>query len=475
MLYQDALKFLYGLTNYERVSMPTYNAETLNLDRMRRLLAVLDNPHERFKSIHVAGTKGKGSTSVMLASVLQHMGLRVGLFTSPHLSTFRERMQVNRQLIPYEVVGMLADKLKEALFETVQQADGTTIDQPRAGLQGVTFFEASTALGFLYFARENVDWAVVEVGLGGRLDSTNVITPQASIITSISFDHTNVLGKTLAEIAREKAGIIKPAVPVVSQNQALEAAQEIEKKAQECATPMTMLGRHWRWTPGATALNKQTFEVKQVSLIRSKNKPFVNDLEGWYEIQLNGKHQIDNATTVIATIDVIRESLRASGVAAGDISARVVRDGLRATQWPARFEVLRADPPVILDGAHNVDSVNKLLITLVELFPGKRWTFVFGCYKDKDADGMLKQLASRASRFIFVQPAHNPRAMPVEQLLELAQKRNLKATGLPNLMDALDAATSGREAVCITGSLSVVGEARTKWAMKTGSALPEAD
>jgi dihydrofolate synthase/folylpolyglutamate synthase len=418
----------------------------------------------------VAGSKGKGSTSAMLASVLQHMGLKVGLYTSPHLSSFRERIRVNSSLIPLEVVGLLADQIKNAVTKKVTQDDGTEIEERTVP---ITTFDAATAMAFLHFARENVDWAIIEVGLGGKLDSTNIITPQASVITSISFDHMHMLGNTLAEIAEHKAGIIKPAVPVISQNQALEVAQVIERVAHERTAPITFLGRHWRWTPGASALNKQTFEVKQVSLIRSKNKPFVNDLEGWYEIQLNGKHQIDNALTVIATVDMIRESLRASGVQ--DISARVVREGLRNAQWPGRFEVLRGDPPLILDGAHNVDSVNKLLMTLVEHYPGKRWSFVFGCYKDKDADGMLKQLSARASRFIMTSAEDNPRAMPVEQLLEIAQKRNLKATGLPKVIDALDAATASNEAVCVTGSIALVGEARAKWAMKKGGAMPDVD
>jgi dihydrofolate synthase / folylpolyglutamate synthase len=470
MLYSEALEFLYGLGNYEKTPPINYDASTHDLGRMGQLLAVLGNPHERFKIIHVAGSKGKGSTCAMLASVLRHMGLKVGLYTSPHLSSFRERTRVNGNLIPPEVVGLLADQIKNAITKKVTQEDGTEKEERTLP---VTTFDAGTALAFMHFARENVDWAVIETGLGGTLDSTNVITPQASVITSISFDHMHMLGNTLAEIAAHKAGIIKPAVPVVSQNQVLEAAQVIERVAHERTAPITFLGRHWRWTPGANALNKQTFEVKQVSLIRSKNKPFVNDLEGWYEIQLNGKHQIDNALTVIATIDVLRESLRASGVQ--DITARVVRDGLRNAQWPGRFELLRNDPPVILDGAHNVDSINKLLMTLVELYPGKRWTFVFGCYKDKDAEGMLKQLSARANKFILTQADDNVRAMPVEQLLDIAQRRNLKATGLPKVTDALDAAMAGNDGVCITGSIALVGEARVKWAMKTGGALPETD
>jgi len=486
MQYREALEFLYGFVNYEKTQPANYTPTTLNLDRMRALMALLGNPQERYKTVHVAGTKGKGSTAAMMESVLRHMGLKVGLFVSPHLSSFRERMQVNRELIPPEKVGALASEIKATIYHKVQVEETITVgegdeakeekrlvDRDELKIPGVTFFELVTAMGFLYFAQEQVDWAVIEVGLGGRLDTTNIITPQASIITSISFDHMHLLGNTLGEIAREKAGIIKPGVPVVTQSQALEATQAIEKVATDLAAPFTQLGRHWRWTPGATALNKQTFEVKQVSLIRSKNRPFVNDLEGWYELQLMGKHQLDNATTVIAAIDVLREPLRASGVQA--ITAKVVRDGLRETLWPGRFEIVRGEPPLVMDGAHNIDSVNKLLITLVELFPGKRWTFIFGTYKDKDAEGMIKQLSGRATRFIFVQADKNPRAMPVESLLEIAQKRNLRATGLPNIVDALDAVAKLNEAVCVTGSLAVVGEARLKWAIKTNASTPDAD
>ena len=482
MLYHDALEFIYGFVNYEKTQPTRYSPEILNLERMHTLLGVLGHPEKRFKTVHIAGTKGKGSTAAMMESVLRHMGLKVGLYSSPHLSSFRERMQINRELIPPDRVGALVSEIKAMLYHKVQveetvgadeTAEKRIIEREELKIPGVTFFEVITAMAFLYFAQEQVDWAVVEVGLGGRLDSTNVITPEVSMITSLSLDHTHLLGNTLGEIAREKAGIIKPGVPVVVQSQPLEATQVIEKIAADHSAPFTQLGRHWRWTPGNSAINKQAFEVKQVSLIRSKNRPFVNDLEGWYEIHLMGKHQLDNATLVIAAIDVLRESLRASGVQ--DISAKVVRDGLRETAWAGRFDIVRGDPPLVMDGAHNVDSVNKLLMTLVELFPGKRWTFIFGTYKDKDAEGMLKQLSGRAARFIFVQAEKNARAMPVEALLALAQKRSLKATGLPNITDAIDAVANLNEAVCITGSLAVVGEARLKWAMKTGGQMPETD
>jgi dihydrofolate synthase/folylpolyglutamate synthase len=457
MLYAEALDYLYSLANYERVPMGSYSPETLNLDRMRALMAALGNPQERYRIIHIAGTKGKGSTSAFMASCLRQLGLKTGLFTSPHLSSFRERIQINGELIAAEEASIVADKVRAV-------ADG---------IPGVTTFEAITAMGFLHFSRQDVDWAVVEVGLGGRLDATNIVVPQASIITSISYDHQALLGNTLAEITGEKAGIIKPNVPVISQSQAGEALAVIERIAHERNAPLTIVGRHWRWNAGAVSLIKQSFEVKKVSQVRSKDRPFVNDLEGWYESALLGKHQIENATTVIAAIDVLRDELISSG--AKDLGARTVRDGLRLAYWPGRFEILRADPPIIADGAHNIDSVNKVAVTLAEVFPGRRWVFIFGTLKDKDADGMIKALNPRATRWIMTQQQDNPRAVPAEQLLALAQARNAKAVALPNLTDAIDAILNGNDPVCIVGSVALVGEARVKWALRTGAMMPAVD
>ncbi len=459
MLYTEALNYLYSLANYERAPMPAYSAETLNLERMSTLMAALGNPQERYKTIHVAGTKGKGSTSAMLAACLQQLGLKTGLFTSPHLSSFRERIRVNGDLVAPEVVGVLADKVKAAA------------DQ----IEGVTTFEAMTAMGFLHFSREDVDWAVIEVGLGGRLDATNIITPQASIITSISFDHQHILGNTLSEIATEKCGIIKPGVPVISQTQPAAAMSVIERIAHERNAALTVVGRHWRRHAGPVSLIKQTFEVKKVAQVRSKDRPFVNDLEGWYEITLHGQHQIENAATVIATVDVLRDALQTT---AKDFGPRTMRDGLWLAKWPGRFEILRGEPPVIVDGAHNLDSANKLAQTLVEVFPGRRWTFIFGTLKDKDAEGMIRALSPRATRWIMSQPSDNPRATPAERLMEIAHTastRGARVVALPNLTDAIDAVINTDDPVCIFGSVAFVGEARVKWALRTGGEVPPVD
>jgi dihydrofolate synthase / folylpolyglutamate synthase len=457
MLYNDALAFLYGLTNYE-LSQPDNVNAALKLERMVKLLAALGDPHKNYRIIHVAGTKGKGSTCAMLESCLRAMGLRTGLFISPHLSSFRERMRVNGELMPVEVVGILTDKVKAAMED----------------IPGITTFEAITAMALLHFARENCEWVVLEVGLGGRLDSTNVVTPAASVITSISYDHMQWLGSTLTEIAGEKAGIIKQGVPVISHQQVPEAAAVIERVAHEKGAQLTIVGRHWRWTPGAQSLQKQDFEIKQVSLIRSKDRPFVNDLEGRYEIGLLGKHQIENASTVIATLDALRVPLIESG--AKDFGAKTVRDGLRDAVWAGRFEILRVDPPLIIDGAHNVDSVNKLAITLVEMFPGKRWTFIFGGYRDKAIEGMIKALNPRSNRWIFTRVKDNPRAMSPDELLAVAKSVNARSPQTTATVgDALAQINDGNEAVCVCGSIALTGEARVQWALQHGQIPPPSD
>jgi len=458
MLYEEALQFLYGLTNYERTT-PNNVEASLKLERMRLLLAALGNPHEKYQIIHVAGTKGKGSTCAMLASCLVRLGARTGLYISPHLSSFRERMRVQGKLVDALTVVDLAESVRAAMEQ----------------VPGVTTFEAITAMALLHFAREKVQWAVVEVGLGGRLDATNVVTPQASVITSISYDHMQWLGDTLALIAGEKAGIIKPGVPVISHSQMPEAAAVIEQVAHERNASLTMVGRHWRWERMEYSLSEQTFEIKQPSRIRSREKPFVSDLEGRYEIAMLGKHQIENAAVAIATLDTLRERIKSTeGVTAFGLGP--VRDGLRAAQWPGRFEVLRATPPLIVDGAHNVDSVNKLAMTLAEYFPGKRWTFIFGGYRDKQIEGMLKALHPRSQRWIFTKVRDNPRAMAAEELLELGRQLNLRnMSAVANVGAALDAVADGSDAVCVCGSIALTGEARVRWAVRCGQPTPPTD
>ncbi len=460
MTYLDAVTYLYNLGNSGGTQ------RTASLDRMRALLDTLGSPEFQFKSIHIAGTKGKGSSAAMLDSCLRAHNISTGLFTSPHLHTLRERMRVSGQFISEADVVRLTGRLRPIV----------------ESLTGATTFEALTAMAFLHFAESKVAWAVIECGVGGRLDSTNVLAPCACLITSISFDHTAWLGGTLALIAGEKAGIIKRGVPVISHQQHHEAQNVIETSARERGAPLTLMGRHWRWSTMSKLSSRdssmrdpfdqihrsgrvkalppsQSFEVKQVAFRRSEAMPYPNDLEGIYDLPLFGAHQLENATGVIATLDVLRRDPTNNL----KISAAAIQNGLHNTHWPGRLELLRTEPPLIVDGAHNVDSINKMAAALAELFSGVRWTVIFGCYLDKDAAGMLKSLAPRTARWIFVQ-SRSPRAIPVEQLLTLATSQNLRnCSGAASVEDAINATRNVKEAVCVCGSLSVVAEARESW------------
>ncbi len=431
MNYPETLEYLYGLTDYEKERIARYDPETLDLSRVRRVLARLGNPHERYPSIHIAGTKGKGSVAAMCSAVLRAAGMRTGLYTSPHLHTFRERIQVDGELIPGAELTSLVQTCRPA-FDTEPE---------------LTTFEAITALGFVYFEQRQVDFAVVEVGLGGRLDATNVLTPQVSVITSLSFDHTYLLGDTLAEIAFEKAGIIKPGVPTVCEPQAEEALEVIERVCAERGSPLTVVGREWQWERVDFSLEGQSFELRHV--------PDPSPLDGRYTLPLLGSHQLNNAVAAIAALNVLQ------------LRPDEIRQGLNQVSWPGRLEVLRPDPPLIVDCAHNGDSAAKLSVALEEWFPGRRWTFIVGVSNDKDVAGILRALAPRMRRLLVTQSCH-ARAMPPEQLAELAAQTlpaaQIKAVSdVPTAMArALD---DGDDLICITGSIFVVADAREAWAL----------
>ncbi len=478
MDYPSALHYLYGLTDYETERIIHYDPDTLDPSRVKRVLARLGDPHQRFSSIHVAGTKGKGSVAVMCASVLQAAGLRTGLYTSPHLHTFRERIQVNGEPIP-----------PDALAELVQVCRPTFDTEPE-----LTTFEAITALAFVHFAQRSVDFAVVEVGLGGRLDATNVITPQVAIITSLSFDHTYLLGNTLADIAREKAGIIKPGVPTVSAPQDAEALDVIQQVCDERRSPLTLVGREWTWrspdspsTPSGADDYSLRLEGQSFELHCSRD---ASPLEGTYTISLLGRHQLNNAATAIAALDLLRRA----GVA---LHPHHLRQGLVNLRWPGRFEILQQDPPLVVDCAHNADSVAKLVATLQEWFPGRQWTFILGISQDKDLTGMLQALAPLAERILVTQSRHL-RAMPSQRLARLAVDI-LAQLGAPHVEvkatsdagEALNVAFNPvspghdlpsmfpheRQAspICATGSIFLVADVREVWALYTSRDIPPTD
>ena len=445
LTYQDALDYIYGFTDYEKKSSYLYGPEHFDLARVEELLALLDNPHLHFKSIHIAGTKGKGSVAAMCESVLRVAGYRTGLYTSPHLHTFRERIQVNGQLIPQEAVASLTERLQPLVSR----------------IEGITTFEIITALGFLYFAEQGVEFAVLEVGMGGRLDATNVVNPLVAAITSLSYDHTHILGKTLPLIAREKAGIIKDKALVVSAPQSPEAMTVIEEVCQEKEAKLTVIGRDRTWEAGEANLEGQWFRV-------SSSGFRVPSSELW--IPLLGRHQLDNATVVVAAI----EKLRQQGI---NIPEASIREGLRQARWPGRLEILGRKPFVVVDCAHNADSAEKLKAALEELFTYRRLILIFGASVDKDIEGMMRELFSLAHQVIVTQ-ANHPRAADAGALQEKALAFERQARASDSVASALALAleqAGPQDLICVTGSVFVVAEARAAWAEMQGLEMPESD
>jgi dihydrofolate synthase/folylpolyglutamate synthase len=445
LTYRDALEYIYGFTDYKKKISYLYAPEHFDLARMERLLAWLDNPHQHFKSIHIAGTKGKGSVAAMSESILRAAGYRTGLYTSPHLHTFRERIQVGGQLISEAAVASLTERLQPLVSR----------------IEGVTTFEIITALGFLYFAEQGVEVAVLEVGMGGRLDATNVVNPLVAVITSLSYDHTHVLGETLPLIAREKAGIIKDRALVVSAPQVPEAMAVIEEVCREKEAELTVIGRDWTWEAGEANLDGQGFRALGFeSRVASR--------EFW--IPLLGRHQLDNATVVVAAM----EKLRQRGI---NIPAASVREGLRRVRWPGRLEILRRRPWVIVDGAHNGDSARKLVAAIGELFPHRKLILVFGALMGHSVPDMLDALLPAADEVILTR-ANRIRAVATLDLLQEVCVRHREAEMTETVAEALERALAlagPSDLICATGSLSIVAEAQEAWARKQGSGVPEHD
>ena len=435
--YQQALDFLYSFVDYSLTRNFRYTPEKFDLGRMVDFLHLLGDPHRRFPVIHVAGTKGKGSTAAMIASSLQAAGMRVGFYTSPHLQEFTERIQIDGRHIAEQALADLVENLKPFVTQ----------------IERLTTFVISTAAAFVYFARENVDVAVIEVGLGGRLDATNVVDPLISVITSISLDHTSVLGDTLAKIAFEKAGIIKPGRPVVMAAQAPEAREVIAQVAAERGCPLIEVGRDYHFEPGAHSLEGQDFQVWKTG-----ETPF------YLQMPLLGLHQVENAAAAYA-------ALRLAAQLGLPVTDEAIRQGFASVVWPGRFEVLRSLPPVIVDSAHNGDSAARLRQTLDDYLPGQPIVLLFGASEDKDIVGMYEALMPRVSRVIATQSVH-PRAAKAGELAALAERYGRPAQAVLPLEDALEMALeqAGSAAVLATGSLFIVGAVRDTWAKRTREA-----
>jgi len=445
--YQESLNYIYSFVDYSLTRSFRYSPEKFDLNRMQDFVVHLGNPQQAYPIIHVAGTKGKGSVSAMCASALQAQGYRVGLYSSPHLQDYAERIQVDGQPIEHAELIDLVQEIKPYLDQ------GTEL----------TTFEITTGLAFLYFARRGVSAAVAEVGLGGRLDATNVVKPVVSVITSISYDHTDILGKTLTEIAREKAGIIKPGVPVVVAPQKEEARQAIEATAAERSSPLTLVGRDFLFAPVSHSLASQSVLVwssSEQDLIDAYIES--GGAQEWEPMRLNipllGYHQVENAATAYAALQIVRKN----GL---KVSDEAIREGFAKTSWPGRFEVLSHHPLVVIDSAHNRDSALKLRLALDDYFPGRPVILVFGASEDKDIEGMFAELMPRVRQVIATQSYH-PRAMETKQLVKLAHRFGRPVKVVAAVEDALAEAVrlaDNGAMVLVTGSIFVAAGARHTW------------
>jgi dihydrofolate synthase/folylpolyglutamate synthase len=397
---------------------------------MFALMEELGNPQEKYPIIHVAGTKGKGSVCALCASALQAAGYTVGLYTSPHLLDYTERIRINGEPISHEQLVELVEEIKPAV----------------AKIPKLTTFEITTALGLLAFAKNDVNAAVIEVGLGGRLDATNIVMPKVSVITSLSYDHMAVLGETLAKIAGEKAGIIKEGVPVVSAPQKEEALQVLERVAKLNGSTIALIGKDVNFQRLSLSLEGQTFRLSS-----SLFPPLLD-----FTLPLLGLNQVENAATAFA-------ALKASELR---ISDNAIQKGFAEVKWPARFEVVRRGPPVILDSAHNQDSFARLRETLEEHFPGKAVYLVFGASEDKNIPGMFAEMKPKIKRLIVTRAEH-PRALEVEKIIELARQTGLESEAVSPVESAFERALELSEKdgsiVLSAGSMFVTAEVMRAW------------
>jgi len=441
--YPNALDFLYGRLNYERTGMPRIPAE-LRLGRMRRLLRKLGDPQDALRIVHVAGTKGKGSTSAMIASALSASGVTTGLFCSPHLHRLEERFRVDGvEATRDELISLV-----EAVRPVVEHFDS---DQTHHRHRGPTFFETTTAMGLLHFARKGAGATVLEVGLGGRLDSTNCVRPEVAVVTSISLDHTRQLGSTLGAIAWEKAGIFKRGRPAVSGVSGGEARESIRRAAQARRCPLIEIGEGFRYqaTPPARPLREpEAFEIS----VQTPNRDW-----GPLRLPLLGPHQAQNAAVALATLDVLGE--RGLSVSDPDVAR-----GWRSLSWPARVEIAGRTPWIVIDGAHNAASAQALAETLTTCLPDVGRTLVFGTTRDKDLTGQLDALLPLFNRAIATRYVENPRSVAPREVADaIAERSTIPVQVAESPAEAVRLAraqTPSGGLIVVTGSLFLAAETR---------------
>ncbi len=474
--YRSALAYLFGRIDYERNRQMPFRCRQLRLDRMRRLLALLDNPQHGLPVVHIAGTKGKGSTAAMIAAVLDAAGYRTGLYTSPHLDRIEERFVVaGRACTERELTDLVA-----SVEPAVAKMDGEGQDAGES--TSPTYFEIATAAALLFFRRRDVQCAVLEVGLGGRLDSTNLCEPIVTAITSISLDHTHQLGNTLSAIASEKAGIIKVGIPIITGVRQSEPRRIIERTARNRRAPLLAVGRDFHFRYMANVDSEGSFEQSDQAAWTDNGLDYDEQVDGTavkmarIRLRLLGRHQAANAAVALATLHQLRRD-------GWDIPESAMRGGLSEATCPARVETIVGRPTVVMDTAHNVASIRALLDVLHERFPSSQRVLVFAASKDKDVPAMLAQLLPHFEHIILTRYVTNPRAMPPQHLADITKSLQLAAQATPARIhvridpsaawQCAQRVASPNHLICVTGSFFLAAEVRKQITQSTPAAAIE--
>lgn len=430
-----------SLTNYEQRSRTPYNTTNFGLARIQKILRALENPHRKFRSLHIAGTKGKGSTVAMLSEMLRGCGFKVGVYTSPHILDIRERIVANGHLIS-------ESDFARTVWQVADAADAVKVVGP-------TYFEVMTAAAFQYFADEEIDIAVVETGLGGRLDATNVLTPEVVGITSISFDHMAELGHSLEAIAAEKAGIIKKGVPVISAPQKPNVREVLKAAAEAVNAPLRFSDENAEYSyrfEHSRVIGKHARICLATPTSRFEHVP----------VPLPGEHQAANCGLALGILD----ALKAKGVPVDDQKAVI---GLSNVNLPGRMQMIAENPRILVDGAHNAASVDALMRAIGQNITYDSMVVIFGCFKDKDISGMIRRIQVGADKAIFT-PVQSPRSADPAELaasyMENSGKMAQVAKSLEAAMQIALGAVGREDLICITGSFTLVAEAIRKFSAK---------
>ena len=437
--YQKAIGYLFERTDYEKQQRLRYNVTTFNLKRMQKLLSLVGNPHTKIHTVHIGGTKGKGSTATMLAKMLEANGYNVGLYTSPHVVHLHERITVNSEMISETQMRELLNRI----YIPVEKMSKT--DPP-------TFFEIMTALAFMHFADENVDIAIVETGLGGRLDSTNVIQPKVVGITSLSIDHSQLLGDTIDSIAEEKAGIFKRGVPAITVQQEPAAMQVLKSRAVALNAPLSITGGDIDFSLRFET-SREHGPHTRICLTTPTSK-FEH-----LRVPLHGKHQAINCGLALAMLD----KLKSLGY---EIDNEKAADGLHSVSLSGRMEMICYDPRIMIDAAHNAASIKALIHAIGQNVPYDSMVVIFGCNTDKDVRGMLEKLQFGADKVIFTR-SNSPKAVPPDDLAEMyteiCGKMCQTAVSLGQALQLAKSAVSKEDLICITGSFYLIGQAKMRF------------